>query len=234
MKNKMVKKIMLIAIVVMIVITSGLLMLTSRENGPISKTVESISKNPDNSIESPNSLTTEAKMGAKGIELQEFRDDMQDGMDEYDVSDVTLDIYSYLAKDDFVFGQYDGYREESDVEADSCTPTFAALRISINNWRWKGVPFYVRSGKHLAKKVTEVVVEFKNAPICVLDNEEACRRVKPNILTIRIQPDEGMRLRFCAKVPGREDEIDTANMFRGAINVICADGDANITVSEGV
>lgn len=135
--------------------------------------------------------------------------------DAESVRDKKVEVFKSLApiaKDDFVFGQYDGYREESNVEADSCTPTFAALRISINNWRWKGVPFYVRSGKHLAKKVTEVVVEFKNAPICVLDNEEACRRVNPNILTIRIQPDEGMRLRFCVKVPGREDEIDTANL----------------------
>jgi glucose-6-phosphate 1-dehydrogenase len=84
--------------------------------------------------------------------------------------------------------------------------------LYVNNWRWQGVPFYVRSGKHLAKKVTEVVIQFKDVPLCVLGDEQTCQQVQRNILVIRIQPEEGIRLRFSAKIPGREDRIGAANL----------------------
>ena len=112
----------------------------------------------------------------------------------------------------FVFGQYEGYRNEVGVESDSNTPTFACVRFHINNLRWKGVPFYLRSGKKLARKVTEVAVQFKNVPVCMLEDQDACANVQPNVLTIRIQPDEGIRLRLNTEAPGRKDEVGVANL----------------------
>jgi glucose-6-phosphate 1-dehydrogenase len=140
--------------------------------------------------------------------------------DAESVRDRKVEIFRSLepiGRDDVVFGQYEGYRGEEDVAPDSSTPTFAALKLSISNWRWKGVPFYVRSGKRLGEKVTEVNVQFRNIPVCVFDREDVCPHVKPNVLTIRIQPDEGIRLRFCVKTPGREDTVGISDLgFRYA------------------
>jgi len=118
---------------------------------------------------------------------------------------------------DFAFGQYRSYRDEPNVSPGSTTPTFVALRLFINNWRWQGVPFYVRSGKRLATKLTEVTVQFKEVPLCVLSEEGACELPQPNTLVIRIQPDERIRLSFSAKVPGWQTRTALANMdFRYA------------------
>jgi glucose-6-phosphate 1-dehydrogenase len=135
--------------------------------------------------------------------------------DAESVRDRKVEIFKSLepvGKDDVVFGQYAGYRDEEGVAQDSTTPTFAALRLAVSNWRWKGVPFYIRSGKRLGKKVTEVNVQFQSIPVCVLDREDVCPHVKPNVLTIRIQPDEGIHLGFCVKIPGREDRVGTADL----------------------
>jgi glucose-6-phosphate 1-dehydrogenase len=131
------------------------------------------------------------------------------------VRDKRNDIFKALAplgKEDFVFGQYRGYREEDKVDPKSVTPTYAALRLHINNWRWQGVPFYLRSGKNLKQKITEVVIQFKSVPLCVLPNENMCPLVKPNTLSIRIQPDEGIKLSFMTQVPGREDRITATDL----------------------
>ncbi|MCX8035974.1 MAG: glucose-6-phosphate dehydrogenase [Candidatus Sumerlaeia bacterium] len=134
--------------------------------------------------------------------------------------DKRLDVFKSLAPvtaDDFVFGQYRGYREERNVHPRSGTPTYAALRLWINNWRWMGVPFYIRSGKRLPEKRTDVVVQFQRIPLCVLE-ENVCRQpTQPNTLVIRIQPDEGFRLCFATLLPGREDILGMADMeFRYA------------------
>jgi glucose-6-phosphate 1-dehydrogenase len=100
-----------------------------------------------------------------------------------------------------VLGQYQGYRQEPQVAPDSRTPTFAALELFIDNWRWQGVPFYLRAGKRLAKRVTEIVVQFQSIPLCLFSREEACN-FEPNVLCLRIQPDEGIQLRFACKPPG--------------------------------
>jgi glucose-6-phosphate 1-dehydrogenase len=122
-----------------------------------------------------------------------------------------------VAPGDFVFGQYNGYRRDRGVDPASRTPTFAALRLGVRNWRWEGVPFYLRSGKCLAEKSTEVVIVFKGVPACVLDSPDACAALRPNRLTVRIQPDEGMRLSFCTRVPGRGEQVREANLdFRYA------------------
>jgi len=140
--------------------------------------------------------------------------------DAESVRDRKVEVFRSLAPvaaGDFVFGQYQGYRQERGVAADSVVPTFAALRLHVNNWRWEGVPFYLRSGKSLAEKVTEVVIEFKRVPVCVLEEESACRSLKPNKLVIRLQPAEGVRLTFSTRVPGREERVEEANLdFRYA------------------
>lgn len=100
---------------------------------------------------------------------------------------------------DGVWGQYRGYRDEEGVARDSQTPTYIALKVSVDNWRWQGVPFYVRSGKKLAKKATEITLEFKNVPHLIFSENAG---LNPNSLSLCLQPDEGMHLRFETKVPG--------------------------------
>ncbi len=95
-----------------------------------------------------------------------------------------------------------GYREEEGVAPDSTVETFVALAFDIDNWRWAGVPFYVRAGKRLARRVTEVALRFKAVPFLPLP-PDARDTIEPNELVMRIQPDEGIELRFAAKVPGR-------------------------------
>ena len=131
------------------------------------------------------------------------------------VRDKKMEVFKALApilSEDYVFGQYRGYRDEPKVDPDSGTPTFVALRLFVNNWRWQGVPFYVRSGKMLPEKVTQVSIQFQKVPLCVLPDERMCQQVQSNRLVLRLQPDEGIGLTFCAKVPGREDVVDTVEM----------------------
>jgi glucose-6-phosphate 1-dehydrogenase len=97
-----------------------------------------------------------------------------------------------------------GYREEERVSPQSGTETYAAVKLEIENWRWAGVPFYLRAGKRLEKRATEISIQFKQPPLLIFDRlaqSSACQVIKPNLLTIRIQPDEGIALRFGAKVP---------------------------------
>jgi glucose-6-phosphate 1-dehydrogenase len=97
-----------------------------------------------------------------------------------------------------------GYRDEERVNPESGTETYAALRLEIENWRWAGVPFYLRAGKRLKKRATEISIQFKQPPLLIFDRiaaSAACSVIQPNLLTIRIQPDEGISLRFGAKVP---------------------------------
>ena len=103
------------------------------------------------------------------------------------------------------------YRAEPKVAPDSTTETFAALRLQIDNWRWADVPFYLRTGKRLPKRVSEIAIQFKAAPV-VLFRELGRQRLDPNILIVRIQPNEGIALRFGAKVPGQGLDIGTVRM----------------------
>jgi glucose-6-phosphate 1-dehydrogenase len=103
-----------------------------------------------------------------------------------------------------------GYREEPGVDPNSSTETFAALKLYFDNWRWAGVPFYLRSGKHLQKQVTEIAIQFKEVPQRLFDDSDA--PLQPNVLVIRIQPNEGISLRFGAKLPGQALRIRSVNM----------------------
>ena len=97
-----------------------------------------------------------------------------------------------------------GYRDEDRVSPESGSETYAAVRLQIENWRWAGVPFYLRAGKRLKKQATEISIQFKQPPLLIFNRMKSsgpCQEIQPNLLTIRIQPDEGIALRFGAKVP---------------------------------
>jgi glucose-6-phosphate 1-dehydrogenase len=98
-------------------------------------------------------------------------------------------------------GMVPGYREEPDVAPDSATETYAALRLKIDNWRWAGVPFYVRTGKRMAKRRTEIAIVFKAAPYALF-RDTPVDRLTRNKIVIHVQPDEGITLDFSAKIPG--------------------------------
>jgi glucose-6-phosphate 1-dehydrogenase len=104
-----------------------------------------------------------------------------------------------------------GYLEEPGVSPDSRTETYAAVRFMIDNWRWAGVPFYLRSGKRLPKRVTEVVIQFRRVPH-LLFRDFGEQRLERNLLVIRIQPNEGIYLRFGVKVPGTGMKIRPVSM----------------------
>ena len=110
-----------------------------------------------------------------------------------------------------VRGQYRGYLSERGVSPESVTGTYAALRLHIDNWRWNGVPFYLRTGKAMADKVSEVVIQFQRPPHLMfsLGPGEA---LSPNVLSICLQPDEGAHLRFQAKVPDQEMSMRSVDM----------------------
>ena len=111
-----------------------------------------------------------------------------------------------------VAGQYGGYRDEEGVPADSKTATYAAMRLFVDNWRWNGVPFYLRTGKTLRQKLTEIIIEFQAPPHLVFSGDASQPESPPNILAICIQPNEGARLRFQVKVPGRGMEMRPVDM----------------------
>ncbi|MBL8909371.1 MAG: glucose-6-phosphate dehydrogenase [Archangium sp.] len=103
------------------------------------------------------------------------------------------------------------YQEETGVTKGSARETYVALKLFIDNWRWAGVPFYLRSAKAMPKKVTEVALVFREAPLRLF-GKSASQNQLPNVLAIRIQPDEGVSLRFGAKVPGNTMDIQPVNM----------------------
>jgi glucose-6-phosphate 1-dehydrogenase len=112
-------------------------------------------------------------------------------------------------REDCVLGQYAGYLDEAGVAPGSTTPTYVALKLHIDNWRWQGVPFYVRSGKRLHGKTTEITLEFKRVPhLLFAENAD----LVANSLSLCVQPNEGMHLRFQTKVPG-------AGMRAGPVNM---------------
>jgi glucose-6-phosphate 1-dehydrogenase len=119
-------------------------------------------------------------------------------MKEEDVSDKT------------VLGQYMGYRAEEGVKPDSRTPTYGALKLQIDNWRWQGVPFYLRSGKFLKEKLSQITIEFKEPPHLLFPN--ARENMTPNMLVLYLQPDEGIHLRFEAKVPDTVAKMRSVDM----------------------
>jgi glucose-6-phosphate 1-dehydrogenase len=113
-------------------------------------------------------------------------------------------VGEFTLRGQYTAGAIDGkpvasYRGEEKVAPNSWTETFVVLKVHIDNWRWAGTPFYLRHGKRLPKRATEIAIQFKRAPQMFFPGEE---RLEANVLAMRIQPDEGISLRFGAKVPG--------------------------------
>lgn len=103
-----------------------------------------------------------------------------------------------------------GYRQEDGVNPESTNPTFVALKLMVDNWRWKGVPFYLRTGKSMPKKVSEISIHFREVPLLIF--KSASQQASPNVLSMRIQPNEGISLKFEAKMPGPDLRTRTVNM----------------------
>lgn len=113
----------------------------------------------------------------------------------------------------FILGsKVSGYRQENGVSPESNTETFAALKLFIDNWRWADVPFYVRSGKRLGQSVTEIAIHFRRAPHRLFAQSSLDDALSPNILALRIQPDEGISLKIATKVPGPTNQVRWLNM----------------------
>ena len=126
-----------------------------------------------------------------------------------------------IAADALVLGQYaagerhgkqvPGYLQEPGVAANSQVETFVAMRLAIENWRWQGVPFYLRTGKRLARRVTQIVIEFRSPPVALFRSIDGCNPCT-NVLTITLQPDEGFELSFEVKSPGEPFQLQTERM----------------------
>jgi glucose-6-phosphate 1-dehydrogenase len=126
------------------------------------------------------------------------------------------DVAANVVRGQYVSGWVEGerissYRDAAEVPPDTETETFVALKLAIDSWRWAGVPFYIRTGKALPSRVTEIAVQFRRAPLALF-SRAGVSQVDPNVLAIRVQPDEGILLRFGAKVPGQGLQIRTVNM----------------------
>ena len=116
-----------------------------------------------------------------------------------------------VALTDTVRAQYEGYQQTEGVAKGSQTPTFAVIKLYIDNWRWKGVPIYLRSGKSLAAKTSQVIVEFQRPPHLMFHLPDE-KKFTPNILSLCIQPDEGIHLMFEAKVPDSDQDMQSVDM----------------------
>ena len=126
-----------------------------------------------------------------------------------------------IALADTVLGQYAGYTESEGVAPGSRTPTYAAIKLYVDNWRWQGVPFYLRSGKALIQKTSTIMIEFQRPPHLMFHLPKGSA-ITPNILSMCIQPDEGIHLRFEAKVPDMEQDMRTVDMdfhYRSSFDV---------------
>lgn len=145
--------------------------------------------------------------------------------DQHSLRSETIKVLDSICKidieKDVVLGQYDSgiingqrvpaYREEDNVNSKSITPTFAAFKIMLDNWRWAGVPFFLRTGKRLKTKLTEVTIQFKSTPHLMFPGERGNSSHR-NVLTFRLQPDEGIIYTFIAKKPGAELQLQPANL----------------------
>jgi glucose-6-phosphate 1-dehydrogenase len=125
------------------------------------------------------------------------------------------EVWRYAVRGQYGKGSIGGqpvpaYRQEQGANPESNTDTFVAMRLDIENWRWAGTPFYIRTGKRLPRRVTEIAVQFKNPPFQAFRN--VADLLEPNLLVIRIQPDEGITLKFAAKVPAPGMRLRAVNM----------------------
>jgi glucose-6-phosphate 1-dehydrogenase len=135
------------------------------------------------------------------------------------------DVNKYVVRAQYIAGESQGvqvpsYRHEvrefftsrnQPVQGESTTETFAALRVFVDNWRWAGVPFYIRTGKRMPKRASEVAIQFKNVPQ-ILFNNDPTTSLEPTVLSLRVQPEEGLSLRIASKLPGPKVRIYPVKM----------------------
>ena len=146
------------------------------------------------------------------------------GFDDASIRDKKADVFAAMPSvhaAQAVRGQYGAgtvldksvaaYRQEPDVAPDSQVETYAAMRLEIDNWRWAGVPFYVRTGKHLSRRNTEIAICFKQAPYAAFE-QTPVEALRPNWLVLRIAPDEGISLQFEVKRPGPAMDLAAVRM----------------------
>ena len=158
-------------------------------------------------MEPPSSLDPEAIRDEKVKALQAIK--------PLSLSEPHLEVVRGVYTEGLVGGEKAlGYQDEQGVAEGSSTESYAALCLQLDNWRWKGVPFYLRSGKRLARKVSEIVVQFTRPP-AILFGKDARQPLSPNLLTIRIQPDEGISLSLNSKTPGLETKLQPVNLSFG-------------------
>ncbi|MBZ0150166.1 MAG: glucose-6-phosphate dehydrogenase [Planctomycetes bacterium] len=153
-------------------------------------------------MEPPASLTADAVRDEKVKVLKAIRSFRPEQVDE-------ATVRAQYTGGPFGGESVRGYREEDGVPANSSTETYAAVRLSVENWRWARTPFFLRSGKRLPRRVTEVAIQFKQPPHLLFAGK---RPLQPNVLLLRIQPDEGVALRFGAKVPGPDVRVRDVRM----------------------
>ena len=158
-------------------------------------------------MEPPSSLDPEAIRDEKVKALQAIKPLHLDGSQQ----EVIRGVYG----EGLVGGEKAiSYHEEADIPSSSSTETYAALCLQLDNWRWKGVPFYIRSGKRLKQKISEIVVQFTRPP-AILFGQKSQQPLSPNLLTIRIQPNEGVSLSLNSKTPGLETKLQPVNLSFG-------------------
>ncbi|MCL1692295.1 MAG: glucose-6-phosphate dehydrogenase, partial [Actinomycetia bacterium] len=130
-----------------------------------------------------------------------------------------IEAIAPIRRENVVFGQYDageidgaavpGYRDEDGVAPDSRTPTFVGIELEVDTWRWRGVPFYLRTGKRLPKRLTQIAVTFQRPPLCIFHGHRDSCVIDPNVLLITLQPDEGFTVVFNVKAPGETFTLDS-------------------------
>ncbi|MBI2442153.1 MAG: glucose-6-phosphate dehydrogenase, partial [Lentisphaerae bacterium] len=125
------------------------------------------------------------------------------------------EVNTMAVRGQYAGGTLDGqevqaYRDEKNVAPTSTTETYAAVKLAIDNWRWAGVPFYARSGKRLAKRITEIAIQFRPAPLVIFSS--IAGGLAPNLLVLRIQPDESISIKFSTKAPGQALAIQPVKM----------------------
>jgi len=130
-----------------------------------------------------------------------------------------IEAIAPIRRENVVLGRYDegeidgttvpGYLDEDGVAPDSRTPTFVGLKLEVDTWRWRGVPFYLRTGKRLPKRLTQIAVTFQRPPLCIFHGHRDSCVIDPNVLLITLQPDEGFTLSFNVKAPGETFALDS-------------------------
>ncbi len=126
------------------------------------------------------------------------------------------DVFADVVRGQYIAGRLNGkavsaYRDAAGIAPESSTETYVAMRLAIDNWRWAGVPFYLRTGKSLGARKTEIAIKFRSAPLALF-RDMPVERLAQNLLVLRIQPDEGAALHFNAKIPGPDIRIENVRM----------------------